>query len=94
MRATNIIKEDFSLKPPFYIIFISGLLIYLNDNESQYEWTGMAYINGVNIDKNSEFVYTEFESHLPIRCFILDCYEIDTPKDLEIARKNIYKLGF
>lgn len=54
-----------------------------------YEWSGFAYWNGVSIpgDKD-DYVYRVLEEHLPLPCVKFDCFEIDTPSDLEIARHH------
>lgn len=52
----------------------------------KYEWSGIAYIpKNAEISKNGKFVYQELEKYLPCNINVLECYEIDTPKDLSIA---------
>jgi choline kinase len=59
----------------------------------KYEWTGIAYLNGIFIDKNQGYVYKELEKNLPLKYNILDCYEIDTESDFNLAKKNLHKLN-
>lgn len=54
--------------------------------DTGYEWSGIAYIpKSVNILSSGQFVYQELEKYLPCKVHVLECYEIDTPKDLSIA---------
>lgn len=56
---------------------------------SDYEWTGVAYFNNVKINKDGKYVYQELENYLPIKACKIECYEIDTPKDLEYVTNKI-----
>lgn len=62
--------------------------------QSKYEWTGIAYLNNIWLDKNQKYVYKDLENYYPLNYFILDCYEIDTESDLEIAINNLHSLRF
>ncbi|WP_409200796.1 NTP transferase domain-containing protein [Methanobrevibacter sp. DSM 116169] len=80
--------------------------VYVNLNESEevtsfqrnphtkYEWANIACINKpVIINKDKPFVYPQFEEHLPLKYFLFEnCFEVDTPGDLEVALKNLNKL--
>lgn len=54
---------------------------------SEFEWTGIAYIANASISKEGKYVYQELEPYLPIKACLIECFEIDTPKDLE----NLYQ---
>lgn len=53
--------------------------------ECEYEWCGIAYINGITITPNRRFVFEELALHLPLPAHEISCLEIDTPKDMENA---------
>ena len=57
-----------------------------------YEWTGIAYLNNILIPKDQGYVYKELEKHFPLNYFVLDCYEIDTEADLELAINNLHTI--
>lgn len=59
----------------------------------KYEWSGIAYLNNILIDKNQGYVYKDLEKHLPLEYFVLNCYEIDTENDLELAITNLHKMN-
>lgn len=50
---------------------------------SNYEWTGIAYLNNFKISKDGNYVYQELKDILPIKACEIECFEIDTPQDLE-----------
>ena len=70
----------------------------LNDNNeivefsrepiSNYEWTGVAYFAKTKIKKDGKYIYQELEDNLPIKACIIECFEVDTPQDLEYVSKN------
>ena len=51
---------------------------------SDLEWTGIAYFVNAKITKEGQYVYQEIEKFLPIQSVEIECFEIDTPKDLEV----------
>ncbi len=54
-----------------------------------FEWTGLAYLHGIDISPEDDgYVYRILEKYLPLRAVVIDCYEIDTPRDLEFVRKK------
>jgi len=59
----------------------------------EYEWTGLAYLNDIFIHKNQGYVYRELEKNLPLKYHILECFEIDTEADFDLAMNNLDKLG-
>lgn len=60
--------------------------------KSNYEWSGIAYLKNIKMNKNQGYVYKELEKYGPLQYFILDCYEIDTESDLELAINNLHTL--
>ncbi|MGQ9688253.1 MAG: phosphocholine cytidylyltransferase family protein [Desulfobaccales bacterium] len=53
-----------------------------------YEWTGVAVIpEGEMLVYENKYVYQCLEDYLPLRAGILNCLEIDTPRDYERAEK-------
>ena len=54
-----------------------------------YEWTGVAYFANVKINKAGKYVYQELEPKLPIKACIIECYEIDTPQDLDFVSNKV-----
>jgi choline kinase len=55
---------------------------------TQFEWCGVAYFSDLKISSNSNFVYNEVETVLPIAAEIVDVFEIDTPQDLDYLYRN------
>ena len=54
-----------------------------------YEWCGIACMSGIRMPQGDQgFVYSVLEKHLPLKAQVIDCYEIDTPADLDYALKN------
>lgn len=56
--------------------------------KGEYEWTGIAYLKGIPIQKSGKYVFSEIEPHLPLAYHDIVCYEIDTPDDLDLAINN------
>jgi choline kinase len=56
---------------------------------SDYEWTGIAYLSPGRIQSSGKYVYQELERVLPVSCCEIECYEIDTPRDLEYVHGKI-----
>ena len=55
-----------------------------------HEWTGIAYLDGISFDDNEHaYVFEVLGDHLPMSGAIIECFEIDTPGDLEAARRAI-----
>lgn len=81
-----------------------GVYAHINDNEevtsfqrdpkTPHEWANIACINKpVIIDKDEPYVFPQFESHLPLKYFMIEnCFEVDTPGDLKKAEENLDKL--
>ena len=56
---------------------------------SDLEWTGIAYFSSFKIKPNGGYVFQELESYLPIKTCNVECYEIDTPQDMEYVSNII-----
>jgi choline kinase len=59
---------------------------------SEYEWTGIAYLRPGRIRRDGRYVYQELERALPVAACEIECYEIDTPRDLEYVQDKITHL--
>lgn len=58
----------------------------------QNEWCGIAYLCDIEILSDENYVFHALEKRLPLKSFDFDCYEIDTPRDLEMAFDRIKNL--
>lgn len=65
------------------------VIAFSRDKISNYEWTGIAYFSNIKISKEGKYVYQELEDKLPINGIELECYEIDTQKDLEVLYRKL-----
>jgi choline kinase len=101
----NLIKFDQNIKEGNNLIGITksytedAVFVRLNSNDevvqfsrdriSDFEWTGIAYFSDIKIRVSGGYVYEELENKLPIKSCLIECYEIDTPKDLEFVSSKI-----
>lgn len=66
---------------------------FCTENKTNYEWSGVAYFNGINFkDRDDGFIYKVLEKHLPLKAHELDLFEIDTPGDYQFALHNFHSL--
>jgi choline kinase len=56
---------------------------------SKYEWSGVAYFANFKISKNGQYIYQEIEPNLPVKSVIMECWEIDTPGDLDLVMNEV-----
>ncbi len=56
---------------------------------SDFEWSGIAYFATIKMSEVQNYVYEQLLDKLPIKTSTLDCYEIDTPNDLNLALNEI-----
>lgn len=61
----------------------SEVIEFSRNKISNLEWTGIAYFATIRIRKEGKYVYQELESKLPIKACEIECFEVDTPSDLE-----------
>jgi len=54
--------------------------------KSDYEWSGIACVNNILIQKNDPYLYQVLEKYLPLKSAIIECSEIDTADDLKRAQ--------
>ena len=47
------------------------------------EWSGCAYYNGIKIPRDARYVFEAIMPSLPLPVLNIECYEVDTPADLE-----------
>jgi choline kinase len=67
----------------------SEVIRFSREKISNFEWTGIAYFATIKISKDGKYVYQELEQKLPIKCCEIECYEIDTPQDLDFVSNKI-----
>ena len=67
----------------------SEVVEFSREKISDLEWTGIAYFATVKISTSGGYIFQELEAKLPIRACSIECYEIDTPKDLELVLNKI-----
>jgi NDP-sugar pyrophosphorylase family protein len=53
-----------------------------------FEWPCVLFSSGIKIDKYKEYILENLFTKLPIKSHVINCYEIDTKVDLELAIKN------
>lgn len=54
-----------------------------------YEWCGIACLKDISMPQEQQtYVYSVLEQHLPLKAHVIECYEIDTPSDLDYATKH------
>ncbi len=56
---------------------------------SKYEWSGIAYFANFKVSENGQYIYQEIEPHLPIKSVLMECWEIDTPGDLDLVVNEV-----
>jgi len=56
---------------------------------SNYEWCGVAYFANFKVSKDGQYVYQEIEPHLPMKSVLMECWEIDTPGDLDLVVNEV-----
>ena len=81
-----------------------AVFVELNDHDevtkfsrepiSSWEWSGVACFSNIEMDKDGKYVYQVLEKDLPIAGRYLKCFEIDTPEDLHLLRRNIKDIDY
>lgn len=62
---------------------------FFRNPSSEFEWCGIACFANIKFAPNSErYIYQFMEDKLPLDSHVINCYEIDTPADLDLAIKN------
>lgn len=56
---------------------------------SKYEWSGIAYFAKFKVSKVGQYIYQEIEPKLPMKSVLMECWEIDTPGDLDLVMNEI-----
>jgi choline kinase len=56
---------------------------------SKFEWSGIAYFANFKVSKDGKYVYQEIEPHLPMKSVFIECWEIDTPGDLDLVMNEV-----
>lgn len=68
------------------------IIAFQRERRSDFEWTGIAYLDGIKIVKDAGYIYHVIEKHLPLKAFEISCHEIDTPQDLAGAHEFLRTL--
>lgn len=71
----------------------NNIIEFKRSPKSENEWCGIAYLYDIKILANESYIYQALEKRLPLKPFDFDCYEIDTPGDLERASSEIKNLN-
>lgn len=66
---------------------------FSRDKISNLEWTGIAYFSNAKIRKEGKYVYQELENYLPIKAIEIECFEIDTPEDMDYVTTRFDRLN-
>lgn len=57
--------------------------------DTEFEWCGVAYIDGFTITASEGYVFEVLRPHLPLKPHHIACLEIDTPRDMSLAMQAI-----
>ena len=66
------------------------IISFTREQGQLYEWSGLAYFSNIVINEQGGYIFSELEKYLPLKTQHIVCWEIDTPDDLELARKEYY----
>lgn len=67
-----------------------GELVEFNrERIDEFEWCGIAYFVNVQIQSEANYIYEQIIPHLPLKSYCIECWEIDTPNDLNLALNEI-----
>lgn len=61
---------------------------------SRWEWSGVVFVNGFHIDAQERFICDTLGKRLPLRYQPIECFEIDTPADYQLALEHFHELGY
>lgn len=70
------------------------ILSFTRKPVSCWEWSGVAYINGFLINPQLQFICDTLANKLPLKYLPINCFEIDTPSDYQLALNNVSRLGY
>ncbi len=59
---------------------------FSREGDSPHEWTGLALVASWRLQHGNSHVYQALEAHLPLPAREIECREIDTAADLDMAR--------
>jgi len=65
------------------------LLELARSPSSMWEWPGISYLEPEMIEPRSTFVFEQVRRHLPMAAIEIECWEVDTPEDLQIAEREL-----
>lgn len=59
---------------------------------AEHEWCGIAFFKSIQVVSEEGYVYKHFIDRLPLETFEFECYEIDTPEDLNLVSSHAHNL--
>lgn len=65
------------------------LVEFSRERIDNFEWCGIAYFVNVKIKSEASYIYEQIIPHLPLQSHCIECWEIDTPNDLNLAINEI-----
>ncbi len=65
---------------------------FSRDKISNLEWTGIAYFSNAKIRQEGKYIYQELENYLPIKAIEIECFEVDTPEDMDYVTSRIERI--
>ena len=60
---------------------------FSRSKKSNYEWSGIACLNKIIVDKDNPYLYQILKKYLPLKSKYIECSEIDTADDLKRAQQ-------
>lgn len=61
---------------------------FQRETRMPYEWCGIAYFSKVKAFKETKYVYNDIEKKIPLNSFVFECFEVDTPQDLNLLHEQ------
>lgn len=83
------VAKELSEEPVYCGVQDGNIQWFSYDRLSEYEWANVALLDAKKLkDQNTHF-YIQLEEYLPIKSVLIERLEIDTPDDLEHAKREI-----
>ena len=70
------------------------IMRFFREPRAEYEWSGLALFNNISIRSTDQYIFEQLERYLPLKCHPIECFEIDTPDDLDRAHHCFDELGY
>ena len=65
-----------------------NVISFSRTEKQKFEWAGIAILKDIPVSREGNYLFEEMMPFLPLRAKRINCFEIDTPNDLERARHN------